>query len=49
MTMTTDEPKGDLLERLIPEGEELQERRAALEALAEPDEAELEAEEAPDT
>ncbi len=49
MTMTTEEPKGDLLERLIPEGEELQERRAALEALAEPDEAELEAEDAPDT
>jgi RNA polymerase primary sigma factor len=42
---------GDLLERLeISEGDDdLQERRAALEALDEPDAAELEAEDAPDT
>jgi len=50
MTTETGEGKGDLLERLPNlEGEELQERRAALEALAEPDEAELQVEDAPDT
>jgi RNA polymerase primary sigma factor len=50
MATETEKGKGDLLERLPNlEGEELQERRAALEALAEPDEAELEVEDAPDT
>ena len=47
--MVIEEGKGDLLERIPSlDSEELQERRAALEALAEPDEAELEAEDAPD-
>jgi len=50
--MATDSPagKGDLLERItkLDEDLEIAERRAALEALEEPDEAELEAEDAPD-
>ncbi len=47
--MVIEEGKGDLLERIPSlDGEELQERRAALDALDEPDEAELEAEDAPD-
>ena len=47
--MSQPEGTGDLLERILPsDNEELQERRAALEAIDEPDERELEAEEAPD-
>jgi RNA polymerase primary sigma factor len=47
--MSQPEGTGDLLERILPsDSEELQERRAALEAIEEPDERELEAEEAPD-
>ncbi len=42
------EGPGDLLERVKLESEELQERRAALEAIEEPDESELQAEDAPD-
>src|SRR5919109_327952 len=50
MTMAIEESKGDLLERIQNlEDDGLQERRAALEALGEPDETELEAEETPDT
>jgi RNA polymerase primary sigma factor len=47
--MSQPEGTGDLLERILPsDNEELQERRAALEAIDEPDERELAAEEAPD-
>jgi RNA polymerase primary sigma factor len=47
--MSQVEGTGDLLERILPrDSDELQERRAALEAIEEPDERELKAEEEPD-
>src|SRR5688572_30001500 len=47
--MSQVEGTGDLLERILPrDSDELQEKRAALEAIDEPDERELQAEEAPD-
>jgi RNA polymerase primary sigma factor len=46
--MTQADPKGDLLERIKLDSDEMQERRAALDAIDEPDESELQAEDAPD-